>query len=153
MMDWFASDNLPYFLQAAALLCLFSALGIFVFFVALPIHRLVLKLAEYTTAHGGGLPGKRFKNDAEVLEAVFKLLTEDLQAKEEELQRLYEQARDRARFMERYNDRVVESVPVAVLGFDAQGDVAGLNSQAEALLHRRQPQVLGWKAGNTATWS
>jgi len=146
MMNWLASENLPYFLQAAALLCLVSALVVFVFFVALPIHRLVLKLAEYASAHGGGLPGKRFKNDAEVLEAVFKLLTEDLQAKEAELQRLYEQARDRARFMERYNDRVVESVPVAVLGFDAQGDVAGLNSQAEALLRCRQPQVLGLKA-------
>jgi len=146
MMNWLAPDNLPYLIQAAALVLLLAALGVFVFFVALPIHRLVLKLADYASAHGGGLPGKRFKNDAEVLEAVFKLLTEDLKAKEGELQNLYEQARDRARFMERYNDRVVESVPVAVLGFDAQGDVAGLNSQAEALLRCRQSKVLGLKA-------
>jgi PAS domain S-box-containing protein len=90
-----------------------------------------------------GAAAPRLKNDADVLAHVFKLLTEDLQAKERELRTLYDQARDRARFMEHYSDRVIESVPSAVLGFDEAGRLASSNSQAEAVLRIRQADALG----------
>ncbi len=142
-MDWFSPDILPVTLQLAAVVLLLIAFGVFIFAVALPVHRLVRKLADYAESKGDTEPKRRFKNDADVLAHVFKLLTQDLREKENRLQILYEQARDRARFMERYSDRLVESVPAAVLGFDERGRLTALNSNAEALFRLRLTEVSG----------
>ena len=143
-MTWFSPDMLPVTLQIFAVPLLLAALVVFVVYVALPVHRLVLKLGDYALARGGGdAPLRGFRNDAEVLAHVFKLLTEDLKAKEEQLQRLLEQARERARFMESYSDRLVENVPAAVLGFDGRGGLSALNSRAEALFRLRLPDASG----------
>jgi PAS domain S-box-containing protein len=141
-MNWYNPDNLSFFIQGIALLFFIASLAVFVFWVALPLHRLVGKLAAYVESRGDVLPGT-FKNDADVLAYVFKFLTHDIQRKETELQGLYEQARMRARFMERYNDRLVESIPAAILGFDGSCRLASLNSSAETVFHIRSSEAMG----------
>jgi PAS domain S-box-containing protein len=140
-MNWYNPENLSFLIQYIALAFFLASLVVFVFWVALPVHRLVVKLAAYAESRGDVLPGA-FKNDAEVLAHVFKLLTQDIQQKEKELQELYEHARSRARFMERYSDRLVESIPVALLGFDVSGRLVSMNSTAEKILRTRLSEVL-----------
>jgi PAS domain S-box-containing protein len=122
---------------------LLAALFVFVFYVALPVHRLVKKLGDYASARDTSADPPKFQNDAEVLAHVFKLLTEDLQTKENQLKEMVEKANDRARFMETYSDRLVESVPSAVLGFDENGRLAALNSNAEAIFRLRLADATG----------
>jgi len=140
-MNWYNPENLSFLIQYIALAFFLASLVVFVFWVALPIHRLVVKLAAYAESRGDVLPGA-FKNDADVLVHVFKLLTQDVQRKEKELQELYEHARSRARFMERYSDRLVESIPVALLGFDFSGRLMSMNSTAEKILRIRLSEAL-----------
>jgi PAS domain S-box-containing protein len=140
-MNWYNPENLSFLIQYIALAFFLASLVVFVFWVALPIHRLVVKLAAYAQSRGDVLPGA-FKNDVEVLAHVFKLLTQDVQRKEKELQELYEHARSRARFMERYSDRLVESIPAALLGFDASGRLVSMNSTAEKILRIRLSEAL-----------
>jgi uncharacterized protein YoxC len=86
-MNWFDPENLPFFIQNVALLFFIASLTVFVVWVALPVHRLVAKLGAYAQSRGDVVSGA-FKNDAEVLAHVFKLLTQDVQQKEKELQAL-----------------------------------------------------------------
>jgi len=149
-LNWYNPENLSFIIQWVALGCFLAALLVFVFWVALPVHRLVSKLAAYAEARGDVLPGA-LKNDVDTLNHVFKYLTEDLRKKEDALRGMVEQARTRVRFMERYNDRLVESVPVALLGFDGSGRLASVNSTAERIFYVRAADVLG--KGAEVFWS
>lgn len=141
-MNWADPISTLLWYQVGAALLLTASLLVFVFGVALPVHRLVKKLADYARSRGDVVEGA-FKNDADVLAHVFKLLTEDVQKKEQELQTLYERARDRARFMERFSERIVESVPMPLVGIDEKGNVESLNVPAEAFFRLRLAAVSG----------
>ncbi len=115
-----------------ALVLFIAGLLIMALFVVFPVRRLVRQLQKFAEDRKGFGPLK-FKNEAELLGQVFKLLTTELKTKEEDLRRLYEQAAARAQFMERYSERLVEIIPVGVVALTSRGTVTTLNSEAEKM--------------------
>src|SRR5882724_2483308 len=78
--------------------------------------------------------GKRQNEAAFVLET-FESVIAQLQEQQTELQRLSEQASQRADSAEAFSDRIVASMPTGLLAFDAQGHATVSNGPARDLFH------------------
>jgi len=78
--------------------------------------------------------GKRQNEAAFVLET-FQSVIAQLQEQQTELQRLSEQASQRADSAEAFSDRIVASMPTGLLAFDAQGHATVSNGPARDLFH------------------
>lgn len=64
----------------------------------------------------------------------FQSVVAKLQAQQRELERLTEQASQRAYSAEQFNERIVASVPAALIAFDARGEATAMNAPARVLL-------------------
>ncbi|HXI62436.1 MAG TPA: ATP-binding protein [Pyrinomonadaceae bacterium] len=78
--------------------------------------------------------GKRQNEAAFVLET-FQSVIAQLQEQQQELQRLSEQASQRADSAEAFSDRIVASMPTGLLAFDAEGYATVANGPARDLFH------------------
>jgi signal transduction histidine kinase len=78
--------------------------------------------------------GKRQNEAAFVLET-FQSVIAQLQEQQTELQRLSEQASQRADSAEAFSDRIVASMPTGLLAFDANGHATVSNGPARDLFH------------------
>src|SRR2546430_125021 len=78
--------------------------------------------------------GKRQNEAAFVLET-FQSVIAQLQEQQKELQRLNEQASQRADSAEAFSDRIVASMPTGLLAFDAKGYATVSNGPARDLFH------------------
>jgi signal transduction histidine kinase len=78
--------------------------------------------------------GKRQNEAAFVLET-FQSVIAQLQEQQKELQRLSEQASQRADSAEAFSDRIVASMPTGLLAFDAEGYATVANGPARDLFH------------------
>ena len=138
-MNTLGTSDLFFYMAMLFFVLGFAILG---YFVILPMRRLVKQLEQFARGRPD-LRSLKFRNEAELLGQVFRLLTGELRSKEDELKRLYEQADARARFMEHYSERLVESIPVGVVALTSQGDVATLNGSAERMFGKRAAEVSG----------
>src|SRR6266550_1673225 len=77
--------------------------------------------------------GKR-QNEASFVLETFQSVIAQLQKQQKELQRLSEQASQRADSAEAFSDRIVASMPTALLAFDASGYATLSNGPARDLL-------------------
>jgi signal transduction histidine kinase len=76
--------------------------------------------------------GKR-QNEASFVLETFQSVIAQLQEQQKELQRLSEQASQRAESAEAFSDRIVASMPTALLAFDASGQATVSNGPARDL--------------------
>jgi len=95
-----------------------------------PYSQLIGEAQRAPVAHSG----KRQNEAAFVLET-FQSVIAQLQEQQQELQRLNEQASQRADSAEAFSDRIVASMPTGLLAFDAQGHATVSNGPARDLFH------------------
>src|SRR5437588_4045849 len=98
-----------------------------------PYSQLIGEAQRAPVAHSG----KRQNEAAFVLET-FQTVIAQLQEQQKELQRLSEQASQRADSAEAFSDRIVASMPTGLLAFDASGYATVLNGPARDLFHNNR---------------
>jgi signal transduction histidine kinase len=73
------------------------------------------------------------QNEAEFVLETFQNVIAQLQSQQQELQRLTEQASERADSAERFSDRIVASMPTGLIAFDSSGHATVINAPARSL--------------------
>src|SRR5258707_8394367 len=73
------------------------------------------------------------QNEAEFVLETFQNVIAQLQSQQQELQRLTEQASERADSAERFSDRIVASMPTGLIAFDSTGHATVINGPARSL--------------------
>ena len=93
-----------------------------------PYNQLVGEARRAPVAHSG-----KSQNEAAFVLETFQSVIAQLQAQQEELKRLGDQASQRADSAERFSDRIVASMPTGLIGFDSSGHATVLNGPARSL--------------------
>jgi len=93
-----------------------------------PYSQLVGEAKRAPVAHSG-----KAQNEAAFVLETFQSVIAQLQEQQTELQRLTEQASQRADSAERFSDRIVASMPTGLIAFDAAGRATVMNTPARAL--------------------
>jgi signal transduction histidine kinase len=94
----------------------------------LPYSQLIGEARRAPVAHSG-----KTQNEAAFVLETFQSVIAQLQDQQKELQRLTEQASQRADSAERFSDRIVASMPTGLIAFDARGNATVMNGPAQAL--------------------
>ena len=95
-----------------------------------PYHRL-LDEAERASITSQGL---KSKDEAEFVLETFQSVVQQLQDQRSALEKLSAEARERANSAERFSERIVASLPSALIAFDANGKPITINAPGRALL-------------------
>ena len=77
---------------------------------------------------------QKSQDEAEFVLETFQSVVAQLQEQRQELQRLSEQARERASSAEKFSERIVASLPSGLLAFDSNGDSIIINAPGKTLL-------------------
>jgi two-component system sensor histidine kinase AtoS len=93
-----------------------------------PYSELVGEAKRAPVAHSGAN-----QNEAEFVLETFQNVIAQLQSQQQELQRLTEQASERADSAERFSDRIVASMPTGLIAFDSSGHATVINGPARSL--------------------
>src|SRR6266850_3835880 len=92
-----------------------------------PYSQLVGEAKRAPVAHSG-----KTKNEAAFVLETFQSVIAQLQDQQVELQRLSEQASQRADSAERFSERIVASMPTGLIAFDAGGHTTVTNGPARS---------------------
>src|SRR5581483_989217 len=93
-----------------------------------PYSQLVGEAKRAPVAHSG-----KSQNEAAFVLETFQSVIARLQEQQKELQRLSDQASQRADSAEAFSDRIVASMPTGLIAFDANGRVTVINGPAQNL--------------------
>ncbi len=93
-----------------------------------PYSQLVGEARRAPVEHSGAI-----QNEAEFVLETFQNVIAQLQSQQQELQRLTEQASERADSAERFSDRIVASMPTGLIAFDSSGHATVINGPARSL--------------------
>jgi signal transduction histidine kinase len=93
-----------------------------------PYSQLIGEAKRAPVAHTG-----KTQNEAAFVLETFQSVVAQLQEQQQELQRLSEQASQRADTAERFSDRIVASMPTGLIAFDATGKATVINQPAQKL--------------------
>src|SRR5215813_15482696 len=93
-----------------------------------PYTQLVGEAKRAPVRHSG-----KSQNEAAFVLETFQSVIAQLQEQQKELQRLSDQASQRADSAERFSDRIVASMPTGLIAFDARGNVTLMNGPARDL--------------------
>jgi signal transduction histidine kinase len=93
-----------------------------------PYSQLVGEARRAPVEHSGTI-----QNEAEFVLETFQNVIAQLQSQQQELQRLTEQASERADSAERFSDRIVASMPTGLIAFDSSGHATVVNGPARTL--------------------
>jgi signal transduction histidine kinase len=96
-----------------------------------PYSQLIGEAKRAPVAHTG-----KAENEAAFVLETFQSVVAQLQEQQKELQRLSEQASERADHAERFSDRIVASMPTGLIAFDATGNATVINQPAQILFKR-----------------
>jgi signal transduction histidine kinase len=96
-----------------------------------PYSQLIGEAKRAPVAHTG-----KAENEAAFVLETFQSVVAQLQEQQKELQRLTEQASERADSAERFNDRIVASMPTGLIAFDATGNATVINQPAQTLFNK-----------------
>ena len=96
-----------------------------------PYSQLIGEAKRAPVAHTG-----KAENEAAFVLETFQSVVAQLQEQQQELQRLGEQASERADSAERFNDRIVASMPTGLIAFDATGNATVINQPAQLLFQK-----------------
>ena len=135
------------FLLTAFVLALFISLILIAWLLRgllRPYSQLVGEARRAPVRHSG-----KTQNEAAFVLETFQSVIAQLQEQQKELQRLSEQASQRADSAERFSDRIVASMPTGLIAFDAAGNTTVVNApardlfQSEAVAGRHYRSVFG----------
>jgi signal transduction histidine kinase len=93
-----------------------------------PYSQLVGEARRAPVEHSGTI-----QNEAEFVLETFQNVIAQLQSQQQELQRLTEQASERADSAQRFSDRIVASMPTGLIAFDSSGHATVINGPARSL--------------------
>jgi len=93
-----------------------------------PYSQLVGEAKRAPVAHSG-----KTQNEAAFVLETFQSIIAQLQKQQKELQRLSAQASQRADSAEQFSERIVASMPAALIAFDSSGHVTVMNGPAHVL--------------------
>src|SRR5216684_6537526 len=93
-----------------------------------PYSQLVGEAKRAPVEHSGAN-----QNEAEFVLETFQNVIAQLQTQQAELQRLTEQASERAESAERFSERIVASMPTGLIAFDSSGHATVINGPARIL--------------------
>src|ERR1043166_6222365 len=93
-----------------------------------PYSQLIGEARRAPVAHSS-----KNQNEAAFVLETFQSVIAQLQEQQKELQRLSEQASQRADSAERFSDRIVASMPTGLIAFDATGKATVINQPAHKL--------------------
>jgi signal transduction histidine kinase len=93
-----------------------------------PYSQLVGEARRAPVAHSG-----KTQNEAAFVLETFQSVIAQLQDQQQELKRLSDQASQRADSAERFSDRIVASMPTALIAFDSAGNATVMNRPARTL--------------------
>ena len=93
-----------------------------------PYSQLIGEARRAPVTHSG-----KTQNEAAFVLETFQSVIAQLQDQQTELQRLTEQASQRADSAEQFSDRIVASMPTGLIAFDARGNTTVMNGPARAL--------------------
>src|SRR5216684_1555307 len=93
-----------------------------------PYSQLVGEAKRAPVAHSGAI-----QNEAEFVLETFQNVIGQLQSQQAELERLTEQASERAESAERFSERIVASMPTGLIAFDSSGHATVINGPARGL--------------------
>ena len=93
-----------------------------------PYNQLVGEAKRAPVTHSG-----RTKNEAEFVLETFQSVIAQLQSQQQELKSLSAQASQRADSAQRFSERIVASMPTALIAFDSSGQVTVMNGPAHGL--------------------
>lgn len=96
-----------------------------------PYSQLVGEAKRAPVAHSG-----KSQNEAAFVLETFQSVIAQLQEQQKELQRLSDQASQRADSAEAFSDRIVASMPTGLIAFDANGRVTVINGPAHNLFSK-----------------
>ena len=102
-----------------------------------PYNQLVGEAKRAPVAHLG-----KSENEAAFVLETFQSVIGQLQTQQQQLERLSAQASQRADSAERFSERIVASMPTALIAFDANGQATVLNGPARSLF-RSERQATG----------
>src|SRR6266851_8302621 len=94
-----------------------------------PYSQLVGEARRAPVAHSG-----KSQNEAAFVLETFQSVIGQLQTQQQQLERLSAQASQRADSAERFNERIVASMPTGLIAFDSLGQATVLNMPARLLL-------------------
>jgi signal transduction histidine kinase len=100
-----------------------------------PYNQLIGEAKRAPVAHSG-----KPQNEAAFVLETFQSVIAQLQQQQQELQRLTEQASQRADSAERFSDHIVASMPTGLIAFDARGHVTVINGPARELFKNRKTE-------------
>jgi len=93
-----------------------------------PYSQLVGEAKRAPVAHSG-----KTQNEAAFVLETFQSIIAQLQDQQQELKRLSDQASQRADSAERFSERIVASMPTALIAFDSAGNATVMNGPARTL--------------------
>ena len=99
-----------------------------------PYSQLVGEARRAPVVHSGAI-----QNEAEFVLETFQNVIAQLQSQQQELQRLTEQASERAESAERFSERIVASMPTGLIAFDLSGHATVINGPARNLFESEAP--------------
>jgi signal transduction histidine kinase len=102
-----------------------------------PYSQLIGEARRAPVAHSG-----KSQNEAAFVLETFQSVIAQLQAQQQELKRLSDQASERADSAERFSDRIVASMPTSLVAFDSSGCATVLNGPARSLF-KSEPDAAG----------
>jgi signal transduction histidine kinase len=102
-----------------------------------PYSQLVGEAKRAPVEHSGAI-----QNEAEFVLETFQSVIAQLQSQQQELQRLTEQASERAESAERFSERIVASMPTGLIAFDSFGHATVINAPARSLFEN-EPHTTG----------
>jgi signal transduction histidine kinase len=97
-----------------------------------PYNQLVSEAERAPVAHS-----TKSQNEAAFVLETFQSVVAQLQAQQQELERLTAEASQRADSAERFSERIVASMPTGLIAFDLAGNATVVNGPARALLEGR----------------
>lgn len=101
-----------------------------------PYSQLIGEAKRAPVAHTG-----KAENEAAFVLETFQSVVAQLQQQQQELERLNEQASQRADSAERFSDRIVASMPTGLIAFDSRGDATVINPPAQNLFRNAAPST------------
>lgn len=113
------------------------------FFILRPARRATENLRRYRTETARDLLRNIPVSEMKFVDESVRLLIDELQRKEAELQSLYRNASERAERAERHAAQVLESIPSGVLAVDPKGRITSANPAVGAILGRSERQLVG----------
>ncbi len=127
-----AAARAPLLLTVFIVTILFSLLGIFLLLRStLNPYRKLVGVAEQASLATGS---SRAPDEAQFVLETFQTVVAQLQAQQQELQKLNAQTSARAASAEEFNERIVASVPSGLIAFNAHGTATVVNAPARAIL-------------------